>query len=83
MLQALFWASMKQIEHVLKRVRVVGKEGEFKRLSERQFAVARAIAERTIDGDRGCQLPLSKLPLARSNGEAQSKLRLASWKRSE
>ena len=54
---------MKEIEHVLKRVRVLDKEGEFKRLSERQFAVARAIAERTVDGDRGCQLAIQQVAL--------------------
>ena len=54
---------MKEIEHVLKRVRVLDKEGEFKRLSERQFAVARAIAERTVDGDRGCQLAIQQVAI--------------------
>ena len=54
---------MKEIEHVLKRVRVIDKDGEFKRLSERQFAVARAIAERTVDGDRGCQVAIQQVAL--------------------
>lgn len=47
---------MKQLEHVLKRVRVDGKI-----LTERQYAVARAVAERTIDADCGVQLAITQI----------------------
>lgn len=47
---------MKQLEHVLKRVRVDGDP-----LTERQYAVARAVAERTVDADRGAQLAITQI----------------------
>lgn len=47
---------MKQLEHVLKRVRVDGE-----RLRERQYTVARAVAERTVDADRGAQLAITQI----------------------
>ena len=61
MLQVLAKDIMKQIEHALKRVHVADADGEFKELSARMYSVATAIAERTVDADRGCQLSLSEI----------------------
>jgi hypothetical protein len=49
---------MKQLEHVLSRVRVRGDGGELTKLTERQFSVARALAQHTGSKDKeGVQRP--------------------------
>jgi hypothetical protein len=52
---------MKELEHVLKRVNWIDAQGNTQKLTERQYAVARAIAEFTKDADAGVQLAISKI----------------------
>lgn len=52
---------MKEIEHVLKRVVSIDSHGNRCKLKERQFAVAKAIAEWTNNPDKGVQLAISAI----------------------
>lgn len=66
---------MKQIEHALKRVRVIDAEGAIRDLTAREFNTAVSIAARTYDVVNGCQLAVSEM--ARETKKSRSTIKTA------
>ena len=78
--------TMKQLEHVLSRVRVPAPNGQLKKLTERQFAVARALAQHTggkaadssdRPADLGSQVSIKLLSQSSFKGQSTVSMALA------